>query len=165
MYSLEKEELNPQLFLWILLWVSKKGHLLSRERPRGRLKRFQRYLGFICLFFFNFNFIYLFGCTRSQLQHVRSFHCSMQTLQLQHVRSSSLSMDQTHAPASGVWSLSLWTTKHVPKYSFSMLFHLLNYFATLSIHKVNTKHKRKQHSYPVEFSLAHIASVKAQHSG
>ena len=48
MYSLEKEELNPQLFLWILL----------PQRHRGRLKMFQRYLGFMCLFFFNFIFIW-----------------------------------------------------------------------------------------------------------
>jgi len=72
MYSLEKEELNPQLFLWILLWVSKKGHLLARERHRGTLKRFQRYLGFICLFFVNFIFIYLaapgLSCSTQDLQ-------------------------------------------------------------------------------------------------
>ena len=57
----------------------------------------------ICWFFFFLIFTYfLFGCAASQLRHAGS---------------SSLTGSRTLAPALGVWSLNLWTTREVPTFA------------------------------------------------
>ena len=90
------------------------------------------------LLFFKKNFIYLFGCTRSQLQQADSLvaacgllSCGMRTLSCgMHVGSISLTRDQTWAPALGAWSLNHCTTREVPgEISFIYLFiYLFIYF-------------------------------------
>ena len=50
-------------------------------------------------YFLAYIYIYLFGCTKSQLRHAGSFHCGMHDLQP--VGSSSPTRDQTHAPCMG----------------------------------------------------------------
>ena len=60
-----------------------------------------------------FHFLFLFGCTRTYLHHEASFSCGMPTLGVG-VGSSSPTRDLSGPPASGAWSLSLWTAGEGP---------------------------------------------------
>ena len=65
---------------------------------------------------------YLFGCSKSWLQHANSW--------LLHVGSSSLTRGQAQAPALGAQSLSHWTTREAP---VCISRQILNHWATREV--------------------------------